>query len=754
LLALGLAIWLGAAIAGILEAPWSFIAILIAIALAQIKRSLALILIAAVLTGSAGSAIRQIGLTHNFVAKALVDKPSVEIVGVLKTDPTWSKPKVIGSRFRSKSMTMLASISSVTICGETKAIRLPVRITSSKFVELIPGEKFRVTGVAFPTEEKRVAALIATQGSFLKLADANFLQRLSAKIRDSFRRSAQSIGGASGALIPGLVIGDTSLEEQSFVTDMRRVGLSHLTAVSGANFAIIAAFLLWLSQWIFKRVRSRLILTSVVLVGFIFLVRPSPSVLRASVMSAVILIAKSRGVKADSVPSLGLAIAFLILMDPFQAIDPGFALSVAATAGILLLAPKIQSYFTEKFGHEKFAEVLAIPLSATIMCTPVILAISGIFSLVSIPANILVEPVVAPITIIGFIAAILSPLTPAISHLLLVLIKPLAQIIVWISNFASDLPVLLLPKSYLGAAIALGVIALIKLRKWRALALSGLATIIIILLPGQWPGKNWEVANCNVGQGDGLVINLGNSEAIVIDVGPDAVLIDNCLKDLGISKIPLLVLSHFHADHVHGLSGAMSGRKVSNIWTTNYGEPKSERDSTFLLFGDIPNHQAVAGEHVEFSSTKGPLTISVLWPGKSLQEFAAMPGDGSSINNSSIALLITIDGLRIFTAGDLEPPAQEALMASSKIGAVDIYKVSHHGSAYQFEPLMSALKPKVALISVGAGNNYGHPAANTISALESMGTKVMRTDQDGATAVDSTLKIRTKRADWWNISWG
>jgi competence protein ComEC len=471
-------------------------------------------------------------------------------------------------------------------------------------------------------------------------------------------------------------------------------------------------------------------------------------------MSAVILIAKSRGVKADSVPSLGLAIAFLILMDPFQAIDPGFALSVAATAGILLLAPKIQSYFTEKFGHEKFAEVLAIPLSATIMCTPVILAISGIFSLVSIPANILAEPVVAPITIIGFIAAILSPLTPAISHLLLVLIKPLAQIIVWISNFASDLPVLLLPKSYLGAAIALGIIALIKLRKWRALALSGLATIIIILLPGQWPGKNWEVANCNVGQGDGLVINLGNNEAIVIDVGPDSMLIDNCLKDLGITKIPLLVLSHFHADHVHGLSGAMSGRKVSNIWTTNYGEPKSERDTVILLFGEIPNHQAVAGEHVEFSSAKGPVTISVLWPGKSLQEFAAMPGDGSSINNSSIALLITIGGLRIFTAGDLEPPAQEALMASSKIGAVDIYKVSHHGSAYQFEPLMSALKPKVALISVGAGNNYGHPAANTISALESMGTKVMRTDQDGATAVDSTLKIRTKRADWWNISWG
>ena len=138
-------------------------------------------------------------MTHNYLADVLVGNPNVEIVGTLKTDPTWSKPKVIGSKFRSKSMTMLASITSVSIDGKIKLIRLPVRITSSKFVKLIPGEKFRITGVAFPTPERRVAALIATRGDFIKLAEANFLQRLSAKIRDAFRKTAQSVGGASGA---------------------------------------------------------------------------------------------------------------------------------------------------------------------------------------------------------------------------------------------------------------------------------------------------------------------------------------------------------------------------------------------------------------------------------------------------------------------------------------------------------------------------------------------------------------------------
>ncbi len=651
-------------------------------------------------------------------------------------------------------MTALASISIIRIAGVSRSIRLPIRLTSSKEIRLVPGEKFTVTGVAFPTAERRVAALIATTGNFRKLSQANYLQRVSAKIRDAFRKSAISVGGAGGALIPGLVIGDTSLEEPTFAVNMRRVGLSHLTAVSGANFAIIAAFLLWLSQWVFKRVRSRLILTSLVLIGFIFLVRPSPSVLRASVMSAVILIAKARGIKADSIPSLGLAIAFLILMDPFQAIDPGFALSVAATAGILLLAPKLEAYLGEKFGHEKFAELIAIPLSATIMCTPVILAISGLFSLVSIPANILAEPVVAPITVIGFIAAIVSPITPGISHLLLVLIKPLAQLIVWISNFASGLPVLILPKSYLGAGIALLVIALVKLRKWFALSLLLVAAILVIALPGRWPGANWSVANCNVGQGDGLAINLGNHEALVIDVGPDSKLMDKCLKDLRIERIPLLVLSHFHADHVHGLDGVLSGRKVSSVWVSNFDQPKSERDTAVLLMGNIPIHQATTGEVVRFQSAKSQVEIQVLWPSKVQSNFDVLPGDGSAINNSSIALVITVGNLRIFSAGDLEPQAQAAMLALTKIAPVDIYKVSHHGSSFQYLPLLSALHPKIALISVGAGNSYGHPAASTVNALQSIGATVLRTDQDGALSVDGALKIRTKRNDWWNISWG
>ena len=312
----------------------------------------------------------------------------------------------------------------------------------------------------------------------------------------------------------------------------------------------------------------------------------------------------------------------------------------------------------------------------------------------------------------------------------------------------------MLPKSYLGAVIAIFVIALIKFKKWLALFLLLIIATLIIVLPGSWPGSNWAVANCNVGQGDGLAINLGNDEALVIDVGPDSKLMDECLSDLGVKHIPLLVLSHFHADHVHGLDGALGGRDIANVWVSNLDQPKSERDTAYLLLGNTPIHQATAGETIEFKSERGPVKIEVLWPTKSQSNFEALPGDGSAINNSSVAILVTVGNLRIFSAGDLEPQAQEALLALTKIDPIDIYKVSHHGSSFQFLPLMSALHPKIALISVGAENSYGHPAPSTVNALEVLGAKTLRTDQDGAISVDGALKIRTKRNDWWNISWG
>ncbi len=665
-----------------------------------------------------GVLVREVALRHNFLTENL---GQVKIIGSVKSEPS------IRNSFL---------ISSESING--KKAHLPFRISTKKRVELQLGEKVEIAGRAVASHEVRVAALVFAKDVKV-IAQAKPIFVVTEKIRARFRSEASRITGDAGALIPGLVIGDTKLESEKFVTQMRRVGLTHLTAVSGENFAIVAAFLAWALRRVIPKLRTRLVITGVFLTLFIFLVRPSPSVARASVMTAIALIAMAKGVQVRAIASLGAAITILILIDPFQAIDPGFALSVGATLGIILIAPRLP-----------LPEPLAIPVAATIMCTPVIIAISGSLSLVSIPANIAASPLVAPITILGFIAALIPPLAP----LLLNLISPLAKALAFIAHFGSGFPVLQLPKSFLGAFLVIAVIFLFRFNyKLFTLLLIPISTFYLIIHT-QFPGKNWEIVNCDVGQGDGLVINLGQRQGLVIDAGPDEKLIDKCLTNLGIREIPLLVLTHFHADHVGGLAGVIKNRKIGQVWLTSYTAPFIEREITLKALQGDKEYFPISGDQISFQSPKGRVEIKTLWPRNKFESFAQLPGDGSSINNSSIALLIKIKNLSIFATGDIEPPVQEEIYRTENIGRVDILKVPHHGSAYQYQPLLTRLAPKISLISVGIENRYGHPAAQTISVLERAGSKVMRTDRDGAISVDPSLSIRTKKSDWWDISWG
>jgi competence protein ComEC len=517
-----------------------------------------------------------------------------------------------------------------------------------------------------------------------------------------------------------MVLGDTSLQSDQFKSDMRRSGLTHLVAVSGANFAIVSAFVLWCMQFLFRSMRFRVIATAIALICFIALVRPSPSVLRAAAMAAVLLISYATRRGADSLPALGFAIALVVVGDPWQAREPGFALSVLATAGLLLYAPRVTNFFAR--GVPKLlAQAAAPPIAAMVFCAPVIVALSGFLSPASLFANLFAAPAVAPITITGFIAALISPLFPQLSALLITCIKPLAIWIAWVADWAAEYRVLTLQKGLLGFLVIAIVIALFLLAPKRLVV-----TVVILILSlsylQRFPAGDWQVANCDIGQGDGAAINLGNHRAIVIDTGPDPELIDRCLKQLGIREIPLLIITHGHADHIAGWPGVTKGRKIGLTWYQN----------------------VIRGARAQLQSMQGPVDIEVLWP------------DSGSYdpNNSSIAVRITTKDYTLFTGGDMEPLSQSLI--ASTMREVDIYKVSHHGSAYQDEIFTKALSPQVSMISVGAGNSYGHPALATLKLLEETGAKVLRTDRDGAIAISARnhrLKVRTSRSKLTFLRW-
>ena len=685
--------------------------------------------------------IRQASLAHSQISRFFMQ--SATITAEVVTDPS----KTSTGNYSFIARAVLVNNSSIHY-----KLRVPIRVMTSKqsVTTLLPGQRFSAQGRIVASKEARVAALVVIKDDIeIQTQPSRWASALGA-IRLGLR--SLSGDGNAGALIPGMVLGDTSKQSADFKNSMRRSGLTHLVAVSGANFALVSAFVLWMMQFLFARMKFRLSATAISLIAFIALVRPSPSVLRAAAMAAVLLVAQGTKKGRDSLPALGFAMAAVVVVDPWQARDAGFALSVLATAGLLLFAPVL----IEKLSIHlpgKLAQALAPPIAATVFCSPIIVALSGYLAPMSVIANLLAAPFVAPITIVGFIAALFSPFAALISTVLIWFIRFPAGAIALIAHWASSFPVLTLQSGKIGfLIIASFTLGSWLLKKWfKHIIVFTLVILISITWLQRWPGGDWQVANCDIGQGDSMVINLGNHQGIVIDVGPDPVAEDRCLKALGIKEIPLLILSHFHADHVAGLTGAIKNRAVGQVWVSVNSAPLIESAKAQAALKGVEMIKAVRG----MSARVGPLTIRVLWPTLSATSFEEMPGDGSQINNSSIATLITSDAFSLFAGGDLEPPVQEILVKD--VGPVDIYKVCHHGSRYQDLAFMSALHPRISIISVGAGNTYGHPAVQTLQALARLGSEVLRTDIDGAIAVqvrNHQFTVRRAKGRFNLIRWG
>jgi competence protein ComEC len=645
------------------------------------------------------------------------------------------------------------------------AVRTPVTVIAqgtgaARWLTLLPSTRLSTEArlrAADPGED--VAALLFTRGPPQVLAPPDRVQRVAGALREGLRQASAPLAPDPGALLPGLVVGDTSripddLEEAFLATD-----LAHITAVSGANLAIVLVLLIGaasrsrtperggLAARLGLPLRATAGAGALLTVGFVVLCRPDPSVLRAACTGLIMLLALATGRRAAALAALCGATLLLMLVDPWLARSYGFALSALATAGILVLGPRWAAALVRRGWPARLAEAVGCAASAQAMCGPLLVLKAARVSLVAIPCNLLAEVAVAPATLLGFAALAAAPVSMPVARLLARLASVPAGWLILLARKGADLPgaELAWPGGWGGALLLVTVtcaaVAGLPVLRHRFVAVGlVLALLALLLRPVPltrlvtgWPPPHWRVVACDVGQGDALVVSSGADPgtALVIDAGPDPVAVDHCLRSLEITRIPLVLLTHDHADHAEGLPGVLHGREVGAIETTPAEEPPGEwaRIRGWADRAHVPLLQAVPGERRRL----GDLHWQVLWPQGPLDD--STPG----ANNASVALLVTTPLLRMAFLGDLEPPAQARLLEHlgdyPALRHVDVLKVAHHGSANQDADLIRALAPRLALISCGLGNSYGHPAAVTLRLLRSVGSAVLRTDQQGDLAV-------------------
>jgi competence protein ComEC len=617
------------------------------------------------------------------------------------------------------------------------AARVFVLASNAGWAGLLPGQRTTVDGRLGASDGADLdAAVVSVTAAPILFGDPPWTQRAAGSLRSGLQRACAGLPTQVRGLLPGLIDGDTTHLDPAVAAAFRTTGMTHLLAVSGSNVAMIIGFVLLMCRWSRAGPTMSAVICGVALIGFVILVRPTPSVLRAAAMGSIGLIALATGRVRAAVPALATAVTVLIVYDPALATDIGFGLSTFATAGLLLIAPHWRDALLRRRVPRGAAEALAVPAAAQVACSPLIAGFSGTVSIIAVPANLVAIPAVPAATILGVGAAVVSPLWPSGAAFLAWLASWPARWLLVVAERGAAAPdaVAAWPSGVWGAlalAAILGAVLIaarhrtIRIVAVVALVAGAVGAVPVRVIAGGWPPSDALYVMCDVGQGDGSVLPLGGGAAIVVDTGPEPTAIDGCLRRLGVDSVPLLVLTHFHEDHVGGLAGVLDGRRVGSILVSPFDDPAAGyRDVMRTAAADrIPVSVPTIGAVL----TYGPVRLTVLGP------VARVTGTRSDPNNNSLVLRVDEAGERMLLTGDAEIEEQTEVLATVGAAALkaDVLKMPHHGSAYQAWPFLAAADPAAVFVSVGVDNEYGLPSVAALDRLAGGGARVLRTDESG-----------------------
>lgn len=568
------------------------------------------------------------------------------------------------------------------------------------------------------------------------------------------------------ALLRGMVLGQDHAFGDEQEDAYRRSGLSHLVAASGQNVALVAAMVIGLGALIGVRRSWRLAGAIAAVAVYVPLAGAGPSIRRAGVMGVLTLLALALGRLADRWWALLLAALITVLVDPFSPEQLGWQLSFAAVLGLLLLVDPLATV-ARRLGLPGWTgKALAVPVGAGLATAPVLAASVGDVSLTSVAANVIVEPLVAPITWAGMSAALLGPEARPLSGWAVGAVGPVLDWINGVAVWAAAPSWAVVRPGPLRAAGPLLVIGALlvavgrpawmvragdRLRTWTggrnagtsALAFGAgtVAVVVGIWAFGPWgplhgPGRGARravlrgdgVAVLAVGQGSATLLRQGDA-TILVDAGPPHGRILDRLAEQGIERLDALVLSHAAQDHTGGAPAVVARMRPRLLvdGTDGHDDPATAvaTDAVRAQGGTVV--AARRGMRINVRS----LAAEVRWPPRR----AGDPLPGEDPNDRATVIRATIGGLRVLVPSDLEGPE----LRHAAGGPVDLLVLPHHGSADDDVPaLLRALRPRLAVAQVGADNRYGHPAPSTALAVRDAGVPLRRTDRDGSVVVDTT----------------
>ena len=747
----------GVVVAGMTR-PSALVACLIAattLAASGWRRSVSLLLIAALALGFALAGLRLASISGSALARGGARNADALLTGQVLTDPEIGPS---GARF-------VFGVRTAGIDGHSVAVRERALVSLRPPPAHLPrpGDMLRIDSrlravffhgldAAGRASARRLLHHGVSARAYAKPDDVQTIGRSHNPIvaiaeagRAAVRRAAVHLPEGERGLLLGVTIGDTTELSPQVDLDFRTTGLTHLLAVSGENVAmvlIVVAFLLRLAR---AGRRTTIGVMAVSVLSFCAITRFEPSVLRAGAMTAIALTGMAIGARRTATAVLAAATVILIAYDPFLIYEIGFQLSILATIGILVVAPRI----AEHLPKGKLAQAAAITLGAQLTVAPLILLNFHQISLVSIAANLVVMPGVAPATVGGMTAAGLGAIWRPLSAVSLFTGPPIA-FMQWVAHALAQLPLASVgtPAGALGlvlaAALTAGALAAARGKRPKRVTPIVLS-IALLMTGGAWaralgpaPLHGLIVTMINVGQGDALLVRQG-MHTMLIDGGPDPSLLLKGLSAQGVHRIDLLVISHPHADHVDGLvpvAGTFPiGRALDPYTPSNL--PAYDDIVTSLARRHIPRDRAVAG----ITYPLGDAIVDVLWPG--VERMQDTPAD---INNNSIVMRVRYGNDAILLAGEVQEEGQQELLKQADLLRAAVVKVSHHGSAHMLPEFYFATHARCALIPVGP-NTFGHPAAQTLASLRGM--TILRSDRQGtvSVALDGTggLSIRTER---------